>query len=146
MSRLPPLTEAEHLDKARHDEALLDVLITDVVPNHHATFDWALVIMFYAALHYASAALLRDTGSCPEQHGTQRRKGGELIQGMADAVSENYGTTVAPAYHALYNQGYDARYRGLYLTQTNVKDALDTIHRLRPKLDTVKSAKSIKDL
>ena len=137
-----PLDQAQHLATARHHEELAEVLILDVIPSRPQMFDWALIAIFYAAMHYAAAALIRDTGSAPEQHASSY-KGGVRVQGMADAVSENYGTGVAPAYHNLSNLGWEARYRALYLTQTNWVDAIEVLRDAQTKLEIVKQAQSI---
>jgi len=55
-------TIAEHLDKARHNLAFLDTI--DVADDTFA--DWAIVVLFYRALHLVSAVIHgegRDHGS-----------------------------------------------------------------------------------
>jgi hypothetical protein len=140
--RRPPLSEADHIAQGKHNEMLLDMLIEHVLPLYPQAFDWALIVMFYAALHYASACLLRDTGECPEQHTSFYDKQTQTrVLGMADSVSRTYGTAVAPSYFVLYDRGWEARYRGLYVTQTRAQDALDLIAAHRKHLETIKKAK-----
>ena len=42
----------EHLEKSKHNETLADLLATK---NDY--FDWAVTVLFYAALHYVDAVL-----------------------------------------------------------------------------------------
>jgi len=138
---LPPLDEAEHLAQATHNEAVLDAIVKDVVPGYVRAFDWALVVMFYAAMHYASACLLRDTGECPDQHTSHYdRATNTRVLGLTDCVSRTYGPAVAPSYNVLFNRAWDARYRSLYMTQTHVPDALDLLTEHRKHLEIVKAA------
>src|SRR3989304_4632789 len=61
--RLP--SAPSHVDHAAHDERLLDILEHDLLPQHPEFLDWAIVVMFYAALHYTKAALATTRPSLP---------------------------------------------------------------------------------
>jgi hypothetical protein len=56
--------EAEHLQQARHNEALAKLLAQDMTYR-----DWIITTSFYAALHYVEANFAKRLGFHGEIHG-----------------------------------------------------------------------------
>lgn len=65
-ARLPdPQT---HLDHAAHNERLLDILENQILDRYPEFLDWAIIVTFYAALHYTKAVLIRDHSMVARTH------------------------------------------------------------------------------
>jgi len=138
MAELP--SAADYFAQAAHNEQVLDALLKMLVPQQPGYADWALVVAFYAGLHYAGGALLKDHNERPVRHATHRDPAtGGLIRGRADLVSFHYGKDAAVAYHALYDLGTQARYQPLYRTFVDSRDTLNTLNLHRFNLETLKT-------
>jgi hypothetical protein len=126
-------TWRDHVEHARHNEAFLDRLTKDL---HRAPewADWALVVTFYAALHYTKAAILRD------HHLTVPRHTGHWVQGVwqsghNDLVRQHL-PRIKVQYKELFDAGHDARYRAYF--KTSPKAVLE-VARQRILLDQIKT-------
>ena len=58
----------EHIAKAEKNERLYENLIGTEFN------DWAVVALFYAALHYVDAFFLQESNSTPQNHGERNRR------------------------------------------------------------------------
>jgi hypothetical protein len=128
-----------HFDHAAHNERLLDVLEGDLLPRHPEFLDWAIVVTFYAALHYTKAALIRDHHAFAPHHRGYRDEHGVLHDGNNDLVHQHFELDVRTAYKELFDRAQEARYRPLY----RKRDSLGTTQQLalyRVHLETIKAA------
>lgn len=132
--QVPP--EQDHLDQARHNEALLDHFLTTVLPNHPDFADWALVVTFYAALHYTKAAIIRDHGEFAPHHITRFDSGGVRHPGHNDLVREHM-PVLRSLYGDLFDLSQEARYRGYY---RKPGDLVAEVKRQRVRLEDIKTA------
>lgn len=128
-------SEAEHLDHARHNEKFLDHLIKVVLPSNPRFADWALVVVFYAALHYTKAAILRDHNEFAPHHVTHLR-GDVPYRGHNDLVREHI-PAIRTNYRELYELSQEARYRSFFKAPG---DSVAEVRRTRQTLDDIKSA------
>jgi hypothetical protein len=128
-----------HFDHAAHNESLLDILQDDLLPRNPEFLDWAIVVTFYAALHYTKAALLRDYQVFAPHHRGYRDANGALQVGHNDLVHQFFPADVRTSYKELFDRAQEARYRPFYKKQ----DSLGSKQQLalyRVHLETVKAA------
>ena len=97
-------TAIDHIDKARHN--LVTLAITGLDTDQHA--DWAIVVMFYAALHAARAALHARSVNHGTSH-AQTQKG----------VDATFPQNMAQAYERLYSRSRAVRYEDLGATRND---------------------------
>ena len=135
--RLP--SAPSHVDHAAHDERLLDILEHDLLPQHPEFLDWAIVVIFYAALHYTKAALIRDHEVFAPHHGGHHERDGRFVEGHNDLVHRLFPDDVRIAYDELFHRSIEARYGPFY----RKKDPLGSLRQLalyRVQLETIKAA------
>ena len=131
----------DHIEHARHNEALAQLLERDVIPHHPSFADWVIVVMFYSAFHYTKAKLLRDFNVEARIHRSRRDETGDIAErGHNDLVSERLGEEVAVAYKMLFDAALEARYRSFFRKYVEVKDATSAIGLFRLHLDAVREA------
>jgi len=87
-------TIQEHIDKAEHNELMARSLIHSDAVDY---FDWVVISLFYSALHYVDAYLIRYHAE-PRSHEERR----EFIR------STRPGWDIE--YRNLKDEGYNARY------------------------------------
>lgn len=128
-----------HFDHAAHNERLLEVLEEEVLPRFPEFFDWAIVVVFYAALHYVQGALLRDYQEVARAHRSYANEIGHKATGLNELVRRYFDRDVRDAYLELFDRGQEARYRWFYrkATQQNWKSQL-ALYRVQ--LETIKAA------
>jgi hypothetical protein len=127
--------------QADHTEALLDLLMTQVIPNRPEFADWAMVVIFYAAVQRTHATLLRDHNEDPRGHRDHHDpKTGQLIRGQGSLVRDFLGANVSQAYQQLYQVSREARYRPFGNKFTKTKDALNALNLLVAQLRIVQNA------
>lgn len=126
----------DHLDQAQHNEAFLDFLTANVLPSNSRFADWALVVTFYAALHYTKAAILRDHGRFAAKHKGHYDNKGEFHSGHNELV-EDYLPQIKTRYRELFDLGQEARYRGFYKL---AGDAMGVVRIQRRMLEDIKLA------
>lgn len=107
-------TPSDHFEYAQHHEAFLDYLMAKVLNNDPQFADWALVVAFYAALHYTKGAILRDHDVHVERHARYEDKNGVWHDGHNDLVRQHLGGGISAKYQQLFGGGHEARYRGFY--------------------------------
>ena len=129
-------TPADHFEYARHHEAFLDYLSTRVLNNEPRFADWALVVAFYAALHYTKGAILRDTGVHVERHRRYPDQSGTWHDGHNELVRQAFGSAISAKYQQLFGNGHDARYRGFFRKPNEAK--LE-VARCRALLEEIKA-------
>jgi hypothetical protein len=105
---------AEHLQQARHNEALASQLGSPSL----LAYDWAITALFYCALHFVDAYLFDLRNLDPEGH-TARwdQRLGRRILGRNDYVKLNI-PAIYQDYEKLYNASRRARYEGAFLSTT----------------------------
>ncbi|MBI4334132.1 MAG: hypothetical protein HY673_22955 [Chloroflexi bacterium] len=108
---------AFHLEKARRNERFYVACGAAARPFP----EWAVVILFYSALHYVDAALANDSSLSPllrnpENHSARN----EAVRAISML------TPVRHIYRNLYARSLEARYTGIRLTLTDVRN-LETI-------------------
>ena len=129
-------TEHDHLQHARHNEAFLDHLIESVLESRSEFADWALVVCFYAALHYTKAALVRDLRMSATTHRSYEDAGGGDRKGHTDLVRIHL-PALGAIYSEMFDLSQDARYRGFYKMPGH---AVAEVKRQRRRLEDVKTA------
>jgi HEPN domain-containing protein len=127
----------QHFDHAAHNERLLDLMVQEVLPKAPEFADWAMIVMFYAALHYTKGAILRDHALYVPRHRSFRDALGEVDTGHNDLVREHMGEEVATAYTELFDASQQARYRSFFTKST---EALNEVTLLRVQLQIVREA------
>ena len=102
-------------------------------------FDWAIVVVFYAALHYVQGALVRDHQEVARAHRSYSNEVGQKATGLNELVRKYFDRDVRDAYLELFDRGQEARYRWFYrkATQQNWKSQL-ALYRVQ--LETIKAA------
>jgi HEPN domain len=129
----------DHYAHARHNEALISILIEEVIPRHPEFYDWTLVVMEYAAFHYTKAKLLGLGAQDVKLHRSHRDVTGAIDEvGHNDLVSDHLGEDAAVAYRELYFRGQEVRYRRFYTKFTDPKQALQALALQRVHLDTIR--------
>jgi hypothetical protein len=107
---------AEYLKHAEHNAKFVDFLISDVLPKRANFSDWAMVALFYAALHYTKAAILHKHRCIAEQHkGYPDEATGRYTPGHEDYVRWFMGPSTTALYTDLFQMAWDARYEDFYL-------------------------------
>ena len=99
--RLDPRSQ-EHLDRAERDRALARTLITPAQQalSQPPPLDWAVVVAFYAALHFVQAYLWEAQRYVPRRH-----------DNMREAVRDTYQLRSArQEYARLLDRSWQARY------------------------------------
>ena len=92
-----PPSPQTHFDHASHNERLVDILEHDLLPRNPEFLDWAIVVTFYAALHYTKAALIRDQGAFSPHHRGYRDGDGVFQEGHNDLVHRYFPIDVRTA-------------------------------------------------
>jgi hypothetical protein len=101
----PSLNSPSHLQQAERFEAFLQTL------QGSQYSEWALVVMFYSALHYVEAYLTK-TDRTYRDHTTRR----ESMRRIPETAA------ILPAYHRLYKASREARYDGTPFRPQDVAD------------------------
>lgn len=107
----------EHLETAARNQELAYALLGPPSPInvHPPPVEWAVVIAFYAAVHYVNAYLWERQRYAPRDH-TARRHAVMRVASLRLAE---------PAYRNLQDLAYRARYQpGIRLSRTEVEQAL----------------------
>lgn len=133
---LPPRVQG-HLDHARHNERFLDLLLAEILPRHREYADWALVVMFYTAVHFVNAVLLAEQGVAPTRHLTPPGVTSGPQMGRNELVTLHFDPDTATAYKELYDLSRQTRYRAVFRLPG---DALAFVQLHRVHLERVKSA------
>ncbi len=105
----------EHLAKSEHNEGLADALATKT-----QYFDWAVTVLFYAALHYVDA-VLSASRTDPLSH-EQRH----TAMGVNDTLRR-----IFPEYRSLETMSRNARYFALPIGANDWKSVKDDFDILR---------------
>jgi uncharacterized protein (UPF0332 family) len=109
--------QQEHISKAERNEKFADTV------SGTAYLDWAVTILFYAALHYVDA-ILAVSGVHPDSH-SQR----------GDAMGANATLLVVRhEYRILETLSQNARYRSMKIDGPDLKEAKDQFSVLRAHL------------
>lgn len=100
---VPPGSERDkrarrHFETAKHNEDWVALLERDVLPLDPSFLDWAIVGLFYSALHYASGAIMRDHGEAATGH-----------KELLELIRQHLPHEVA-SYKNLFDHSYQARY------------------------------------
>lgn len=130
-----------HFDHAAHNERLLDILEQEFLPRHPEFLDWAIVVTFYAALHYTKGALLRDHGVYAVHHvGHSDPTTGRFVPGHTELVRQHFDRNVRAAYNELFHRSTEARYRPFYKKAATSVPAHAQLALFRVQLETIKAA------
>jgi hypothetical protein len=87
-------SSTDHLVQAQGNESFYE----DIGADRSSTPEWAMTILFYAALHYAQAALIHLQGTGPGDHKERKQ-----------AIRTTFGA-IAPDYESLEDASRRARY------------------------------------
>lgn len=88
-------SSSDHFSQAQSNEGFYETLGAD----SSTTPEWAMTVLFYAALHYAQAAFVHlNSASAPTDHDKRKR-----------AIRTQFRAIAAP-YEALYDASRRARY------------------------------------
>lgn len=111
-----PPTPAEHITKADENKKFGFAMIA----THPTSAGWALVALFYSALHYAEAYFLKCAAKKPDSH-----------QERFDAIkSDPRLKSIYSQYRFLYDYSYNARYTLRRYGKTDVDKARPAIEAL----------------
>jgi hypothetical protein len=102
-------TIAEHLEKARHNLAFLDTM--DVADDTFA--DWAIVVLFYRALHLVSIVIHSEGRDHGSSHAERQRS--------VDAV---FTLATAQSYRRLRSRSRIVRYESVRCAATDFERLL----------------------
>lgn len=102
-------TIAEHLQKARHNLAFLNTV--DISRDDLA--DWAIVVLFYRALHLVSAVI----HSQGQDHGRTHKV-------RQEAVERIFATPASESYERLYSRSMALRYEEVRSTAAEFRRLL----------------------
>lgn len=107
----------EHISKAEHNEKLASTL------SQTAYLDWAVTVIFYAALHYVDAILAASVVH-PETHSERN-----------DAIGTNATLmTIRAEYRILETLSRNARYRSMKINPEDLQQAQTNFSVLRTHL------------
>lgn len=114
-------TEPEHLQQAQHNEQFLTTFELATTPY----LDWAVSVIFYAALHYIRALAARH-------HLTNISTYGDMDQAFARLTVFRKNPAIYPDYRQLKDDSRAARYDMARFTPREVVDLRDQeLHRIR---------------
>lgn len=83
--------------------------------------EWAIVVLFYSAMHYVDAVLSRDTTLPDEWRDPQNHK----VRNFAISQCSELDA-VASKYLVLFDRGWDARYRKISFPDNFVETTVST--------------------
>ena len=107
----------EHISKAEHNEKLAETL------SRTAYLDWAVTVIFYAALHYVDAILAASVVH-PETHSERN-----------DAIGTNAKLLkIRAEYRILETLSRNARYRSMKIEPADLQEAQNNFSVLRSHL------------
>ena len=101
---------AEHIEQAEKNERLYDNLVGTEFN------DWAVVSLFYAALHYVDAYFVQRVGASPSNHNARNR--------LVSMTLELAG--IKTRYRELYARSLDARYEIVAISEDEAKQERTT--------------------
>jgi hypothetical protein len=104
-------TIAEHLEKARHNLAFLNTI--DVADDAFA--DWAIVVLFYRALHLVSAVIHSEG----KDHGSSHKQRQDVVQAV-------FAPPTAQSYEWLYTRSRAVRYEEVTSTASEFQRLLNS--------------------
>lgn len=81
--KVPEFTSEEHFDQALHNETFLRYLVDGVLTKRSEFADWALVVVFYAALHFTKGKILRDHRQVARTHRDTPQVSGHISERSA---------------------------------------------------------------
>ncbi len=102
-------TMQEHIDKAVHNREFLSTLDASRFP------DWAIVALFYRALHVTSAVVHARGDDHGTSHPSRQR-----------AVERHFGSDNALAYEQLYSRSRLVRYDQLSATESEYEQLVSS--------------------
>lgn len=114
-------TKSQHLRQATHNEKFFD----DFDLTHSEFTDWAVVVLFYSALHYVEAFFAQHKIHC----NTHAQRDPEINKRLSGLYIE---------YSDLKNDAVEARYKMKKFTTDEIKS------NIMPTFDTIKAAISAK--
>ena len=100
-------SRVRHLNKAEHNEEFFSSFDLDTTPYH----DWAMMALFYSALHYAEAFFAQWDIHC-SNHGCRER---EINNRMSEVYTE---------YNDLKNDSIEARYLMRRFTAADIRGVI----------------------
>jgi hypothetical protein len=107
-------TAEEHRAISRRNERFFDSIVDSEWP------DWAMTVLFYAALHELAALARERNLPFPENHKEMK------------TVLRNEGwQDLATRYAVLLSRSYRARYKGLRYSRDALIETRDLLHQLR---------------
>jgi hypothetical protein len=113
----------DHLVQAQGNESFYE----DIGADRSTTPDWAMTVLFYAALHYAQAAVFHLQGSNPSNH-----------QALKSVIRKTFGA-IAAEYETLEDASRRARYEcekpkpnELQVAQQRVREIANEIAKKAP--------------
>lgn len=119
-------TPEAHWEKGERCEEL-----GERIAQRGAAREWALVLFFYAALHYTKAKIIAEAGAWADTH-----RGREGVPGHNDLVREFLPSQIVPHYMHLYNLSNEVRYRFVH-DEGNVRATID---EARDRLGMIRAA------
>jgi hypothetical protein len=109
----------DHLTQAQANEGFYEELGAD----NAAKPDWAMTVLFYAALHYAQAGFTYLlAGTAPDTHKARR-----------GAIRTRF-RAIADDYEKLYNASCRARYDCISPKREQLRDAKDLLKRIADEI------------
>lgn len=133
MSRL---TADECEAHARHNEDFLDHLIGNVLGGLSKFTDWGFVVVFYSALHYTKAHIVRKHGEWAESHGGHYGADGAWVEGHNELVGRRL-PMIKFEYEDLFDLSIQARYGVMHSEGGSL---FPELKRKRVYLNSIKSA------
>lgn len=101
-------TIQEHIEKAEHNRHFLETVPTSSFP------DWAIVVLFYRALHVTSAIIHSNGDNHGMSHAARQK-----------AVERHFTPENAVAYEQLYSRSRLVRYDQLLATRAEYEQLMD---------------------
>jgi hypothetical protein len=113
-------SKADHLLKAEGNESFA----TTITPESQPKIDWALVVLFYAAVHYIEAYLAAQFNMHVRSHTTR-----DGWVGRDSTLRRTFNE-----YQHLKFYGYNARYEMFGFTAADVADATTDLAKVKANI------------
>lgn len=121
----------EHLEKAKNNERFLEFIEQNIKDNF---YDWKIIVIFYAALHYIKALLKLKRKPPGFTHNELKN----IINPQNTQARYPFPQKIYDSYDELYDDSRNARYTAVYMNEFQILLMNSLYNRSKTNLANIK--------
>lgn len=126
----------DHLKQALMNEELVSLIEKGCSKNDRNKYNWVFVLIYYSAMHYLHAIIVKKGGIPPTDH---TGPNGDVVASIKHFVTKSEhlkypDTSLGSAYETIFQYGSEARYnpkRSLILNDNELKEAKQILNEAK---------------